>query len=180
MGISYAFLGMLCMLDCLLFGNYAIVSALRALSNAEAEADEDAERAKAEQTRSRESEYHPSPWENLHGMKRLYTAIFLSIITKEPSSTRSFPKWRVVYAGIISTSLLLIISTIILSPEVVINLVVADPTSSNTSANFCITEDFDAKIAQLEVEINGTYLLLLPEQYRRKFNMHANPCCNFS
>jgi hypothetical protein len=50
-----------------------------------------------------ESVYQPTPWENFHGVKRLYTAIFLGIIlTKEPSSTRSFPKWRIVYTAGIS------------------------------------------------------------------------------
>lgn len=165
MAISYAFLGMLFLLDAALFGNYAIVRALRLFSNAQVEAEASSSATSERSVRrgdfgelSNTSKADPNgeyaPWEKARGFGMIFTAVFLGLITKEPSSSRPFPKWKIVWAGIFSTSAILMISTCILSPEAVLHLMGSDPTG-DTSANFCVTKDFDDKIAQLKKDVYG-------------------------
>ena len=138
MAVSVGMLGILLMLDIFFIMNFFIVRALRHWTN---------------KTVKQQKEALASRGGFISGISDVCFAWLVGSVRLEPMSVRKFPDYKSIpYSlGLLSTSVFIVISSILLAPNLIPEQLGITGLSLNTE--FCVNERFDAGLAELKKEL---------------------------
>ena len=171
MTVSFGMLGILLMLDICFIVNYFLVRALRRWTN-----------SKIVQEKKRHKSTKAAPRTSSVSNKEDFLgdvafAWLVGSVKLEAMSVKKFPGWKPIpyNMGILSTSLFVVLSCLLLAPDLLAKQVlgVAPNAALQLDADLCVAESFEAGLHELQEDLwNRTNLPLAQQQHKMITTFH--------